>query len=96
MILTNKEVLMMSEAKIPHKFYIFGAHPRALTLAVYLKKLHPEWELLGYLYDNDEINPKEVDGIPVNKIQQQPYKYILSKTGNSTSFEINAHIYIGI
>lgn len=78
---------MMSEAKIPHKFYIFGAHPRALTLAVYLKKLHPEWELLGYLYDNDEINPKEVDGIPVNKIQQLPEENI--------TLDLSACAYVG-
>ena len=77
----------MSETKIPQKFYIFGAHPRALTLAVYLKKLHPEWDLLGYLYDNDEINPEDVDGVPVLKVQQIQ--------DNSLNLDISASAYIG-
>lgn len=77
----------MSETKIPQKFYIFGAHPRALTLAVYLKKFHPEWDLLGYLYDNDEINPEDVDGVPVLKVQQIQ--------DNSLNLDISASAYIG-
>ena len=30
-----------------------------------LFELHPDWEFLGYLYDNDEDNLKEIDGFPV-------------------------------
>lgn len=77
----------MSEAKTPGKFYIFGAHPRALTLAVYLKKIHPEWKLLGYLYDNNEINPEEVDGVPVRKVQQLP--------DHNLNLDLSASAYIG-
>ena len=50
------------------KIYIAGAHSRAQTLGVYLKYLNPDLEILAYIYDNDEHNPKSVDGIPVIKL----------------------------
>lgn len=47
------------------RYYVFGAHSRGQTTAIYLRKLHPDWEFRGYLYDNDEVNPRDIDGIPV-------------------------------
>jgi hypothetical protein len=54
----------MSEPKI----YIFGAHSRGQTLAVYLRYLHPEITVEAYLYDNEEENPAVVDGSPVLRL----------------------------
>jgi hypothetical protein len=51
-----------------HKIYIFGAHSRGQTLAVYLRYLHPEITVEAYLYDNEEENPAVVDGSPVVKL----------------------------
>lgn len=45
--------------------YIVGAHSRARTLAAYLAKLYPDVKIAAYLYNNEELNPKEIDGIPV-------------------------------
>lgn len=45
--------------------YIAGAHSRAQTLGVYLRYLHPEIMIEAYLYDNEEKNPLQVEGIPV-------------------------------
>lgn len=45
--------------------YIFGAHSRARTLGTYLTKLYPDIKIAAYLYDNEESNSKEIDGIPV-------------------------------
>ena len=45
--------------------YIVGAHSRAQTLGVYLKKLNPHIKIAAYLYDNEEVNRKEIDGVPV-------------------------------
>lgn len=50
------------------RIYIFGAHPRGQTLGHYLKYLKPEIQIVAYLYDNDEDNPSEIDGVPVWKI----------------------------
>ncbi len=47
------------------KYYIFGAHSRGQTLGVYIAGLYPYWELLGYLYNNDEDNPDKVGEVPV-------------------------------
>lgn len=52
------------------KYYIFGAHPRGQTLGVYLKKLYPEYTILGYLYDNGEDNPESINGVPVKHIDE--------------------------
>lgn len=49
-------------------YYIFGAHSRARTLCQYLRRLQPALELAAYLYDNDEENPEEQDGVPVLRI----------------------------
>ena len=50
-------------------YYIFGAHSRGQTLGVYLSKLHTGWTNLGYLFDDDQENPKAVGDAPVYKIQ---------------------------
>ena len=71
----------MSENSIK-KYYIFGAHSRGQTAAVYLNKIYPQWKLLGYLVDNDEDNPEYIEGAPVIKI-----------TGN-VSFDTDARVYI--
>ncbi len=47
------------------RIYIFGAHSRAQTLGVYLRYLYPDIEISAYLYDNEETNPKVIEGIPV-------------------------------
>lgn len=48
-----------------HNIYIFGAHSRAQTLAVYLQYLYPNISVEAYLYDNEEANPSHVLEIPV-------------------------------
>jgi len=50
------------------RIYIFGAHSRAQTLAAYLRYLYPDTMVEGYLYDNDEVNPEMVGGVPVIKL----------------------------
>lgn len=52
------------------KIYIAGAHSRAITTGYYLKYLDPSIEIVAYLYDNDENNPTEVEGVPVLKIDE--------------------------
>lgn len=47
------------------KIYIFGAHSRGQTLAVYLKYLYPETSVEAYLYDNEEENPQRIGDVPV-------------------------------
>lgn len=47
------------------KIYIFGAHSRAQTTAVYLQTIYPELSVEAYLYDNEEKNPESVRGIKV-------------------------------
>lgn len=51
--------------KMEQNIYIVGAHSRAQTLGVYLKKLNPHIKIAAYLYDNEEVNRKEIDGVPV-------------------------------
>lgn len=53
------------------KIYIAGAHPRGRTLGHYLKYLKPEIQIVAYLYDNDEENPSEIDGVPVWKLSEK-------------------------
>lgn len=48
-----------------NKVYIYGAHSRAQTLGAYLTFIHPECEVLAYIYDNDETNPSNVSEVPV-------------------------------
>ena len=54
------------------KLYIFGAHSRAQTLAVYLKYLYPEITVEGFLYDNEEPNPAKIEEVPVIYLEQKP------------------------
>lgn len=58
----HKVVLGKSYMK---KIYIFGAHSRAQTTAVYLQTIYPEISVEAYLYDNEEKNPESVRGIKV-------------------------------
>lgn len=50
--------------------YIVGAHSRARTLGVYLAKIYPDIRIKAYLYDNDEPNPQNIDGIPVVRFDE--------------------------
>lgn len=65
------------------RIYIFGAHSRARTLAVYLSYIHRDLEIIAYLYDNGEENPDKADGIPV--------KYL----GPGTLLHTEYPVYIG-
>ncbi len=51
--------------KVEQVIYIVGAHSRGRTLGMYLTKLYPDIKIAAYLYDNDEPNQEEIDGIPV-------------------------------
>lgn len=51
-----------------NKIYIAGAHSRGATFGYYIKYLFPQIEILAYLYDNEEENPKDIQGSPVIKI----------------------------
>lgn len=48
-----------------NRIYIFGAHSRARTLAVYLTELYPDISIVAFLTDNTEENPTEINGVPV-------------------------------
>ena len=48
-----------------NKIYIVGAHSRGRTLAHYLCYLDSEVSVEAYLYDNEEDNPSNIDGVPV-------------------------------
>lgn len=50
--------------------YIVGAHSRARTLGVYLKKIYPDMKIEAYLYDNDESNAADIEGVPVVHFDQ--------------------------
>ena len=50
--------------------YIAGAHSRGITTGHYLTYLNPSIKIIAYLYDNDEDNPSDIDGIPVIKINE--------------------------
>ncbi len=56
------------------KYYIFGAHSRGQTLWAYLHILHPDWKMMGFLFDNDEINPESIDEIPVFRLSDDNLK----------------------
>lgn len=51
-----------------HKFYVFGAHSRAQTVAVYLQYLYPEASIEAYLVNNEEQNADCINGVPVIQI----------------------------
>ena len=65
------------------RIYIAGAHSRAATLGHYLTYLDQDIKIIAYLYDNDEDNPKTVNGIPVIKINED------------TILETDCKIYLG-
>lgn len=44
--------------------YIVGAHSRARTLGTYLTKIYPDTKIEAYLYDNDEPNAANIEGVP--------------------------------
>lgn len=79
-------------------YYIFGAHSRGRTVKEYLRVLHPDMELLAYLYDNDEKNPKEVDGVPVNRVSEH-YEIInqnpMTQVYLKRDFDVACPVYIG-
>ena len=50
--------------------YIVGAHSRARTLGVYLTKIEPDIKIKAYLYDNDESNTDNIEGVPVIRIDK--------------------------
>ena len=52
------------------KVYIFGAHPRGYTLFQYLRTLYPEREILGFLFNNQESNPQEIEGVRVYNLNR--------------------------
>lgn len=56
---------------IKRKVYIFGAHSRGQTLAVYLQYLYPGLEIEAYLYDNEEDNPGRIESVPVLHIDKE-------------------------
>ena len=66
------------------KIYIAGAHSRGMTTGYYLKYLDAEVRIIAYLYDNDEENPSEVDGVPVLKITEQ------------SKLDVDAPVYLGM
>lgn len=58
------------------KVYIFGAHSRARTLAVYLQCLHTDLTVEAFLYDNEEANPEWIGAIPVICINREKNLHI--------------------
>lgn len=53
-----------------HKFYVFGAHSRAQTVAVYIQYLYPETSVEAYLVNNEEQNAAHINGVPVIQIDK--------------------------
>ena len=53
-----------------NRIYIAGAHSRGTTMGHYLQYLDSSIIIVAYLYDNEEINPSDVDGVPVIKINE--------------------------
>jgi len=53
--------------------YIAGAGSRGVTMAKYLTYLDNDVEIKAYLYDNDEKNPTEIEGVPVLDISKEVY-----------------------
>ena len=50
------------------KYYVFGAHSRGWTFYEYMKMIRPQCEMMGFIYDNDEVNPSKIDGFPIVKV----------------------------
>lgn len=53
-----------------NRIYIVGAHSRGRTAGIYLKELYPNLEVEAYLYDNEEKNPADVNGVPVVRLDR--------------------------
>lgn len=70
----------------PKKIYIFGAHSRAQTLAVYLQYLYEEIQIEAYLYNNDEKNPDNIEEIPVIHLDKDNNKHLLNLSLNYPVF----------
>ena len=58
-----------------NRIYIFGAHSRARTLAVYLTELYPDISIAAFLSDNTEENPIEINGVPVHNLSDDTRLY---------------------
>lgn len=69
---------------INNKIYIAGAHSRGTTMGYYIKYLEPSTEIVAYVYDNDESNPKNVGGVPVLKIN------------SDTNLDVEATVYVAM
>lgn len=65
------------------RIYIAGAHSRGITMGYYLQYLDASIEIVAYLYDNNEENPANVNGIPVIKID------------SNTKLDTECPVYIG-
>ncbi|MDD3239897.1 MAG: DUF4422 domain-containing protein [Lachnospira sp.] len=68
------------------KIYIVGAHSRSQTLGKYLTKLNMDVCVEAYLVNNDELNPQEIEGVPVihfdeNTILHTDYPVYLGTRG---------------
>ncbi|MCR5799069.1 MAG: DUF4422 domain-containing protein [Lachnospiraceae bacterium] len=68
-------------------YYIFGAHSRGYTLYEYLRVLEPHSEILGFLFNNDECNPSEIEGITVKHISN-------CKRNNRVDLDFTARVYV--
>lgn len=70
------------------KYYIFGAHPRGRTLYEYLKTLEPQDKMLGFLFDNDEVNLAAVDGMQVIDLRK------INRSLAGSELDLTATVYI--
>ena len=75
---------MCGDELIMNRYYIFGAHSRAQTTAVYLQRIHPEWKFLGFLFNDDEKNSLELMGRPVIDVR------------TAEQLDTSARVYLGI
>jgi len=66
-------------------YYIFGAHSRGYTLFEYMRMLEPQDIILGFLFDDDQINPEDIEGICV---------YDLKNLVKNEALDTNAKVYI--
>lgn len=76
------------------EYYIFGAHSRGWTLYEYLKLVKPQDKILGFLYDNDEDNPKEIEGVLVKCIPDSGGSNADPNATNIFDLNVAAVIYI--
>lgn len=66
----KEEGIMDVKSKGIQKIYIAGAHSRARTLKAYFNYLYPEVEIEAFLVDDLTENPRQIDGIPVQLINE--------------------------